>query len=74
MCCHYLLLFQTQDTFYKEYSDAYQWGLIYGAVGVSEIALNVLERALNAASSACDGAGKHTVAHINCGMVVQLSP
>lgn len=58
------MLFQPQNDTYKEYSDAYKWGLIYGAVGVSEIALNAIERALTAASSACDGAGKHTVAQI----------
>jgi hypothetical protein len=58
------LLFQTQNGEYKEYSDAYQWGMMYRDIGVFEIVINILDRALTAASTACDGAGKHIVAHV----------
>lgn len=52
---------QRQDNSFKEYSDANQWGLTFGATGISEIALNGIERTVTAVKTACEGSSKHRV-------------
>lgn len=63
-CACHLHVLQTQatpgeqETRYKEYSDANQWGAEFEFASISELVVNNLEKVVAAFNGACDTAGQ----------------